>query len=206
MVALAELAFRRFWLEIAVSPREVRTMTLGTTAISLGSDEKRASFFVAGAQPVALRYWVEGNDVFCEDVPTGETTIVAPGENRKVGRVTVTMRSVSASRRTGYELALIGGETLQLQEGMPLTADDLPGLEPKGADGMVALVSAQPNRPQEVLLRNRSKQTWTAWDPSGKKQPVEPGRGVELAVGAEVDFGQVAGIIQRAEERQRVRR
>jgi Ca-activated chloride channel family protein len=206
MVALAELAFRRFWLEIAVSPREVRTMTLGSTAISLGSDERRASFFVAGAPPVALRYWVEGNDVYCEDVPTGETTIVAPGENRKIGRVAVTMRSVSASRRTGYELALIGGETLQLQEGMPLTPEDLPGLEPKGTDGMVALVSAQPNRPQEVLLRNRSKQTWTAWDASGRKQPIEPGRGVELATGVEVDFGQVAGIIQRAEEKQRVRR
>jgi hypothetical protein len=206
MVALAELAFRRFWLEIAVSPREVRTITLGSTAISLGSDERRASFFIAGVAPVALRYWVDGNEVCCEDAQTGATTLIAPGECRKVGRVTVTMRSVAASRRTGYELALIGGQSLQLQEGMPLTAEDLPGLEPKGADGMVALVSAQPNRPQEVLLRNRSKQSWTAWDTGNKKQIIEPGRGVELADGVEVDFGQVAGIIQRAEERERVKR
>ena len=105
MVALAELAFRRFWLEIAVSPREVRTMTLGSTAISLGSDEKRASFFVAGAAPVALRLWVDGNEVCCEDASTGQTTLVAPGESHKVGRVTVTMRGVAASRRTGFELA-----------------------------------------------------------------------------------------------------
>jgi hypothetical protein len=181
-------------------------MTLGSTAISLGSDERRASFFLAGAPPVALRYWVEGNEVYCEDVPSGQTTLVTPGESRKIGRVIVTMRSVAASRQTGYELALVGGRTLQLQEGMPLTAEDLPGLEPKGADGMVALVSAQPNRPQEVLLRNRSKQSWTAGDGRGKKQTIEPGRGIELADGLEVDFGQVAGIIQRAEERERVRR
>jgi hypothetical protein len=67
----------------------------------------------------------------------------------------------------------------------------------------VALVSAQPNRPQEILLRNRSRQNWTVWDVAGKTQTIEPGRGIELAAGVEVDFGQVAGIIQRAEERKR---
>jgi Ca-activated chloride channel family protein len=206
MVALAELAFRRFWLEIAVSPREVRTMTLGATAISLGSDERRSSFFIAGAAPVALRYWVDGEEVCCEDVPSGQTTRVAAGESRQIGRVMVTMRSVAASRQTGYVLELVGGRKLQLQEGMPLTAEDLPGLEPKGTDGMVALVSGQPNRPQEMMLRNRSKQSWTAWDAAGNKQMIDPGRGIELAVGARVDFGQVQGTIQRAEETRMVRR
>ncbi len=199
MVALAELAFRRWWLEIAVSPREVRTMTLGSTAITLGSDERQSSFFVAGARPVALRYWVDNNEVYCEDAASGQTTLVQPGESRQVGKVAVTMRSVSASKQTGYVLELLGGRKLQLQDGMPLTAEDLPGLEPRGSDGMVALVSAQPNRPQEVMLRNRSKQSWTIRDARGNPRTIDPGRGIELGKGIEVNFGQVQGTIQAAE-------
>jgi Ca-activated chloride channel family protein len=201
MVALAELAFRRYWLEIAVSPREVRTVTLGTTAVTLGSDEKRSSYFVSGAAPVALRYWLAGEAVCCEDVTAGQTMVVPPGESRQVGRVTVTLRSVAASRRTGYVLALAGGRSIALLDGMPLTAEDLPGLEPKGSDGMVAIVSAQPGRAQEVLLRNRSRQSWTMHDAAGRPQAIDPGRGVELAPGVAVDFGQVRGTIQVEERR-----
>jgi hypothetical protein len=200
MVALAELVFRRFWLEVAVGAREVRTLTLGGTPVTLGSDEGRASFFVAGAAPVALRYWVSGERVVCEDVATGETAEVEPGVGRPLGRVTVTLRGGDASAgRTGFVLA-VNGRPLRLQEGMPLTPGDLPGLEPRGTDGMVALVSREPSRPGVVLLRNRSKQAWMVEHEDGREQAVEPGRSFELAEGQRVDFGGCRGEVRGERE------
>src|SRR5262249_30274679 len=55
MVALAEQLFRRWWLEVAFGAREVRTVTLGTAAISIGGDERAASIYVPGSPGVALR-------------------------------------------------------------------------------------------------------------------------------------------------------
>jgi hypothetical protein len=206
MVALAEVVFRRFWLEIAVSPREVRTVTLGGAPVTLGGDERAVTFFVAGAPRIALRYRVRGEEVLCEDVPAGETTIVSAGERRTLVKVTVTLRSPTGARQTGYALRLSGGKSLPLQEGLPLTADDLPGLQAKGADEIVALVSRHPTRPREVSLRNRSNQPWTAIEPDGRRTTVEPGRGVELAEGLRLYFGRVEGVIVEDEELSRRRR
>jgi Mg-chelatase subunit ChlD len=195
MVALAELAFRRWWLEVAVSPREVRTVTLGAAAVSLGGDERLASFYVAGAPAVALRYWVEKGRVLCADATTGQTTEAPPGDRRTVGRVAVTVCSPASTKKTGYVLSLSGGRALLLREGMPLTADDLPGLEAQGADGTVALVSRPPDRARGVVLRNRSRQRWAARKPDGTTQAVDPGRGVELCSGLGLNFGQAQGTV-----------
>jgi hypothetical protein len=195
MVALAELAFRRYWLEIAVSPREVRAVTLGTAAVSVGGDERLASFFVAGAPAVALRYLIERDRVVCEDLTTGEVGEVEPGDTRALGKVAIKVCSPASSQTTGYALHLSNGRTVPLQEGMPLTAEDVPGLQPRGQDGIVAIVSRHPTQPREVSLRNRSSQAWSARNADGGTQVVEPGRGLELADGARINFGQVQGEI-----------
>jgi hypothetical protein len=195
MVALAEVAFRRFWLEIAVSPREVRTMTLGTAPVSVGGDERQASFFVAGAAPVALRYWIAGDKILCEDVPARQTVEVQPGSRRALGRVAVTVCSSTGNRPIGLLLRLDDGRVLPLQDGMPLIATDLPGLEPQGSDGLVALVSRHPSRPGDVLLRNRSRQRWTAARAGAGNQAVEPGKGIELAPGLRLEFGRIGATV-----------
>lgn len=201
MVALAEVLFRRWWLEIAVSPREIRTVTLGGAPVTLGGDERRASFYVAGAPPVALRYRFHGETVLCDDATTGTTMEVPPGDRRMLGKVTITVCSPASTQTTGYALALYGGRTLHLQEGMPLTAEDLPGLLPQGQDGMVALVARPPSLAKGVfLLRNRSQQSWKLRKPDGTAQVVDPGRGVELGVGLQFNFGQVQGVIQPEKE------
>jgi len=81
MVALAEVAFRRYWLEVAFG-REVRTVTLGPTTVALGGDDKLASIFVPGASPKALGYRVDRNRVICEDFATGKTADAPPGDER----------------------------------------------------------------------------------------------------------------------------
>jgi Ca-activated chloride channel family protein len=191
MVALAELAFRRWWLEVAVSAREVRTVTLGSAVVTLGGDEKVASFFIAGAPAIALRYRLQGEKVLCEDEMTGQSFEVEPGDRRTIGKVTVTVCSPASSKKTGYSLQLSNGKTVVLQEGMPLTADDLPGLQAKGTDGIVALVNRPPTLPNQITLRNRSAQSWAVRNPNGGAQVVEPGRGVELAGDVQINFGAV---------------
>jgi hypothetical protein len=78
-------------------------------------------------------------------------------------------------------MQLSGGRQLALREGMPLTAEDLPDLLPQSDDGMVGIISARPNDPTTMLLRNRSKQTWLSQDAGGQPGSVEPGRAVEPA-------------------------
>ena len=57
MIALAEMVFRRFWLELAFSAREIRTVTLGTAAVSIGGDEQLASVFVQGVRAAGATAW-----------------------------------------------------------------------------------------------------------------------------------------------------
>jgi hypothetical protein len=148
---------------------------------------------VRGVPPVALRYRVEGDSVLCEDVATGQTTAVQPGDRRQLGKVLITVCSATSTQQSGYTLKLKGGKVLALHVGMPLTADDLPGVQPRGDDGVVALVSPRPLDPKVLFLRNRSKQTWTITRDSGKPQHIEPGSGVELSSGLHIDFGGVQG-------------
>lgn len=199
MVALAELAFRRYWLEVTFGQREVRTVTLGSAAVSVGGDERAASVYVAGAAPVALRYRMDhAGRVLCEDATTGEEIEVSPGDRKRVGNVTVTVCSPANVRGSGYALELDSGATIPLSDGMPLTQADLPGVEPQTAGAEVALVSKRPNNPNALLLRNRSKQTWTTRTPDGKTEQIPPGRGVELTDGLTVDFGPVRGTLSAA--------
>lgn len=191
MIALAEVAFRRYWLEVAFGEREIRTVTLGPDTLAIGGDEKLAAVFVAGAPAKALGYRVDKNRVFCEDFGAEKTMEVQPGDQRELGRAKIRVCSAASATPTGASLRLVQVRHLSLMEGMPLTAEDVPGLEAQGRDGIVALVSRRPSDPKTFLLRNRSKQPWTITEAGGKTRTIEPGLGLELTSPCEIDFGQV---------------
>jgi hypothetical protein len=197
MVALAEVAFRRYWLEVAFSPREVRTVTLGTRVVSVGADERRVAIAVPGSVPIALRYWMDGDRVLLQDVIKEETGEVVPGDRRMLGKVAITLCSAAHGRKVGYTLQLSNGAAFRLVEGLPLTEDDLPGSQAQGADGVVAVVASRPNDPARLLLCNRSKQTWVVSGSQGNLVSIGPGRGVELAPGVSISFGQLRGTLRR---------
>ncbi|MGF1579369.1 MAG: hypothetical protein ACFCD0_08410 [Gemmataceae bacterium] len=188
MVALADVLFRRYWLEIAFGRREVRTVTLGSGAVVLGSDESQVSVFVPDAPPVALRYWMDGDVVICEDATTRRTAAIQPGHTQPLAGVTIKVCSVETVESSGLVLELSTGRDVPLSEGMPLTAEDLPGLRPKGSDGIVALLSPRPADPTTLLFRNRSLQKWIAMYPDGRKSEVGPGFSVEALPGIIVHF------------------
>ena len=195
MVALAEITSRRYWLEVAFGEREVRTVTLGAATLALGGDEKQVGVYVPNAPPKAFGYRVDKNRVFVEDFVTGKTIEARPGDERTLGSARIKVCSLASAKTIGVNLQLALVRDVPLLEGMPLTSEDIPGLEPQGADGIVALVSRRPNNPKVFLLRNRSKQPWLVMEADGKQRKVEPGLSIELSSRCEIDFGQAKGVL-----------
>lgn len=195
MVALAEIASRRYWLEVAFGEREIRTVTLGASTVTLGGDERQVGVYVPNAPPKAIAFRVEKNRVLCEDFSTGKTTEASPGDQRALANARIKVCTAAEARPAGANLQLVVVRDVPLMVGMPLTIDDIPGLEAQSPDGIVALVSRRPSDPKVYLLRNRSKQAWIVTDAEGKQRKVEPGLGIELASRCEIDFGQVKGVL-----------
>ncbi|MFO0969037.1 MAG: GYF domain-containing protein [Gemmataceae bacterium] len=188
MIALAELAFRRYWLEIAFGAREVRTVTLGSATVAVGGSERHASVFVPGAPPRALGYRLQGDRILVEDYATGKTSEIGPGDERKVGNVRIAVRSAQQAEATGLAL-VFKGKALALSDGLPITEEDIPDLKAQGTDGVVALVSPRPSNREILLLRNRSKQTWKVIEEDGQERAINPGLSIELTKPCAVLFG-----------------
>src|SRR5205823_5962446 len=73
MVALVEQLFRQAWLEINYGGGERRTVNLGPDAIRLGSHPRTSTVYVAGAAPLAFRYWFRQGHVTRENASTGKS-------------------------------------------------------------------------------------------------------------------------------------
>lgn len=97
MVAIVEVAFRKAWLEVRYSPREVIAVNLGPEPIKIGGDNKLCTIWARGAAPIALRFWIREGKVVCEDVTTRRTEELAAGSRRQAGSVEVTVRTGSSS-------------------------------------------------------------------------------------------------------------
>lgn len=95
MVAVVEVAFRRAWLEVRFSEREVITVNLGPEPVKVGGDARVCTVWARGAPEVALRYWIRDGKVHCEDVPTRSSSAVSDGDTRSAGSVTVVVRTSS---------------------------------------------------------------------------------------------------------------
>lgn len=99
MVAMVEVAFRRAWLEVRFSDREVITVNLGPEPVKVGSDARACTVWARGANPIALRYWIRDSKVHCEEVPTKREVIVTDGESRTAGNVVVVVRTGSGTEQ-----------------------------------------------------------------------------------------------------------
>ncbi|HEY1187057.1 MAG TPA: vWA domain-containing protein [Gemmata sp.] len=93
MVALAELAFRKAWLEVRLNEREVVTVNLGPEPVRIGGEPKACTVWARGAAPIALRFFVRNGKVICGDVPNRSEVPVSNGYSRTVGSVTVIVRT-----------------------------------------------------------------------------------------------------------------
>ena len=97
MVAVAETAFRRAWLEVRYGDREKITVTLGPEPVKVGSDAKACTVWARGAAAVALRFFVRDGKVICDDTVMGREATVADGFQKEVGTLTVTVHTGSGN-------------------------------------------------------------------------------------------------------------
>ncbi|MCS7016949.1 MAG: DUF2135 domain-containing protein [Gemmatales bacterium] len=97
MVALIELAYRRYWLELRWGPRKSCIVNLGSQPVVIGGDSKRATVYVPGAPAKALQFWEKDGQVYCLDVLKEETTPVSPGYRRRLRDCEIIVHCSSAS-------------------------------------------------------------------------------------------------------------
>lgn len=91
VVAIVEAAFRDAWLEISYG-REMRTVNLGTNAITIGAGPS-CTVWTRTDHPVALKFWLRDGQVMRQDVPVDKTNVVGTGHREKVGTIEVSVRT-----------------------------------------------------------------------------------------------------------------
>lgn len=221
MIAVVEAAFREAWLEISYRPREVRRVSLGQKAVSIGSDPERCTVQVRDVPAVALRYQLVDGRISCEDVVTGRVSQVGIGDRRTIGSVTVIVRGVRRevlvspdthdaqqhrakdnyspspiTKDKQFTLQISSGQTFPLRVGTRLNGRDIPGLEAPAGNGIVAEVVRNPQDITILGLKNLSQRTWAAQVESSERQ-VEPGKSVRLELGTKISFvSMVEGVIR----------
>lgn len=203
MVAVVEAVFRSAWLEINYG-REVRTVTLGADAVTIGSDTNQCVVYARGTAPLQFRYMIEDHAVWCEDVPTRQTFPVVDGDRRVAGNVVLSVRTSRSQAgplptrpvaNAPFRITLSNGRLLSLAVGSRLHPVDLPGLQPDSAEGIVAEVGINPANAAIIGLKNRTQRQWSATVVGGTVKSVEPGKSIQLVAGTRIDFGPLSGVI-----------
>ncbi|MUG96834.1 hypothetical protein F7734_32635 [Scytonema sp. UIC 10036] len=211
MIAIVEATFREAWLQIHYNPREVRTVSLGSQPVSIGGDPNLCTIYVHNAPPMALRYQLDQGQILCEDIPTGTTHPLQPGDKQTLGTVTIVLctanslpqPNISAQNspktvpQPPHHFSLhVKYQDIPLTDGAQLTGKEIPGLEPQVAGGVVAQVNNNPQDPTILGLKNCSHRVWTATLTSGEQKQIESGRSIKLAAGTKINFGSVVGEIR----------
>ena len=208
MIVIIEVAFRQAWLEVRYGSREVRTVSLGSQPITIGSNASTCTIFAHHAPPVALRYQITQGQILCEDIPSGMTRKLQPEDEQTVGDITIIVRAANSSlpatnsppkisHQSSSQFFLhIKRRDIPLTDGTYLQAQEIPGLEPQTAGSAVAEVSRNPQDPTILGLKNCSHQVWTATLTSGEQKQIKSGRTVKLTAGTKINFGSVVGEIR----------
>jgi hypothetical protein len=120
LLTVTETLIRAAWLEVRYGPQEVRTVTLGADTVSLGSDSS-CTVYIHNCAPVALRYRFSEGQIRCEDLATGQTIEVQPGDRRQVGKVEVTVCGMKESDVQAATEATSGAASFSSREPQAMT-------------------------------------------------------------------------------------
>jgi Ca-activated chloride channel family protein len=144
MLALVEVATRDFFLEVRYGQRELVTVNLGGTPVTVGCDGRCSTVFAQAApRPISYAYSVANGQVQLVDYVTERSAVVAVGDERSFGSVTLTVRSGSAPGRGAS-----GGQASPAAAPPP----PLPPPPPRGASANSSrptVASPQPAKPRE---------------------------------------------------------
>lgn len=197
MIVIAEVAFRDAWLEVHYGTHETRTVSLGAQSILIGSNSSLCTLYARNAAPAELRYQLDQGQIICEEIPTGITRQVHPGDQRTVGNLTIIVQAIRSTSQLATPLHLkIRYQSIPLTVGTRLWAKDIPGLEPQCSGQAVAEVNYNPKNPAMLGLKNCSRRDWTATLASGEPRQIPIGRSLYLMNGTQIDFGSIVGVIR----------
>jgi Ca-activated chloride channel family protein len=90
----------------------------------------------------------------------------------------------------------IRAQRIALPLGAKLRAQQIPGVEAKSPDEVVAEVVANPNDPSVLGLKNLSGLKWEALPKEGSSNRIEAGRSARLAIGTKIRFGATEAVIE----------
>jgi len=84
-IITVERLFRAATLNVIWGPREITTLSLGSTPVSIGGGDDHVRLH--GIPPRAFLLWIERGRIFCKDQQTGKQTELKDGSTFTVARV-----------------------------------------------------------------------------------------------------------------------
>jgi len=94
MIAWIDAWLREAYLEIDYGRGEMRTVSLGREAITVGSVSGKCTVYIPAPSPTTLRFRLDQGQVLCEDLEQGKSSAFLPNETRQVGKATLKIRGL----------------------------------------------------------------------------------------------------------------
>ncbi|MEG4327171.1 hypothetical protein [Microcoleus sp. herbarium5] len=215
MLVVAETLFNKAWLVISYDTGANRTLTLGSEPVTFGSDENLSIICIPNVSPLAMRFQLEAGQIVCENVDSGAVSYLRSGDQKKIGNCTITVGNSDLPAPTPTNMAptfisdqpavnsftsgqfylKIGSRVIPLSAGTQLFTSDIPSLTAAASNGLVAIVTSRSRNELSLGLTNVSDRAWWANDIQGDIKMVEPESTLTLALGTQIEFGELEGVI-----------
>ncbi|MEG4960805.1 MULTISPECIES: hypothetical protein [unclassified Microcoleus] len=215
MLVVAETLFNKAWLVISYDTGANRTLTLGSEPVTFGSDENLSIICIPNVSPLAMRFQLEAGQIVCENVDSGAVSYLRSGDQKKIGNCTITVGNsdlpaptptnipptfisaqpaVNSFTSSQFSLKL-GSRVIPLSAGTQLFTSDIPSLTAAASNGVVAIVNSRSRNELSLGLINLCDRAWWATDIQGDIKMVEPESTLTLALGTQIEFGEIDGEI-----------
>ncbi|MFB8793825.1 MAG: hypothetical protein U7126_06255 [Microcoleus sp.] len=215
MLVVAETLFNKAWLVISYDNGVNRTLTIGAEPVTFGSDDNLSIICIPNVSPLAMRFQLEGGQIVCENVDNGAVSYLRSGDQKRIGNCTVTVGNsdlpaptpanvpptfisdqpaVNCFTSSQFSLKL-GSRIIPLSAGTQLLTSDIPTLTAAASNGVVATVNSHPRDELSLGLKNLSDRAWWVTDIQGDIKMVEPENTLTLALGTQIEFGEIDGEI-----------
>ncbi|MEG4916952.1 hypothetical protein [Microcoleus sp. B7-D4] len=215
MLVVAETLFNKAWLVISYDTGANRTLTLGSEPITFGSDENLSIICIPNVSPLAMRFELEAGQIVCENVDSGAVSYLRSGDQKKIGNCTITVGNSDLPAPTPTNLPptfisdqpavnsftsgqfslKLGSRVIPLTAGTQLFTSDIPSLTAAASNGLVAIVTSRSRNELSLGLTNLSDRAWWVTDIQGDIKMVEPESTLTLALGTQIEFGEIDGEI-----------
>ncbi|MEG4814377.1 hypothetical protein [Microcoleus sp. K5-D4] len=215
MLVVAETLFNKAWLVISYDTGANRTLTLGSEPVTFGSDENLSIICIPNVSPLAMRFQLEAGQIVCENVDSGAVSYLRSGDQKRIGNCTITVgnsdlpaptsanipptfisdQPVVNSFTSGQFSLKLGSRVIPLSAGTQLFTSDIPSLTAAASNGLVAIVTSRSRNELSLGLTNLCDRAWWATDIQGDIKMVEPESTLTLALGTQIEFGELEGEI-----------